>query len=1096
MVAGLITIPPTAGAEPAPGVGAAGAAAGVTLITGDRVLLDAEGEVASVTRGEGRERMAFSVRGTERGLLVVPSDAEPLIRRGVVDQQLFDVRELSRPQYRRAAGDGIPVIATYDGERPARLFGEGGPEVRAELESVNGEALTVADEDAADVWAALTDPRALAESSGIATLALDGLNRAALDTSTARIGAPEAWEAGHDGEGVTVAVLDTGIDASHPDLAGGKVVAEAIFAGTPDAHDHHGHGTHVASIAAGTGAHSGGAYTGVAPGARLLNAKVLDDDGWGFDSGIVQGMEWAVAQDARIVNLSLGSADEPGPDVLEEAVDRLSAESGALFVIAAGNAGPGQVSSPATADAALAVGAVDDADALADFSGTGPRQGDFAVKPDLTAPGVAIGAAAADGSVLTGENEPVADGYIALDGTSMAAPHVAGAAALLLQRHPDWTGAQVKAALVGSAEPNPGLGAFEQGSGRVDVASAVEQTVIAEPVSLGFGSALWPHEDDEPIARALTYRNLGDVDVTLDLGLTSRGPAGGAAPEGMFTLGAERVTVPAGGTAAVEVTADTRLGGDVDGDYSVLVTANPADGGGPSVRTAGAVHREGERYELTVEAIGRDGGPHPEWGFSLQGLADDTVRTLSHSAGADARSAADTATLRVPPGDYAARLEGFVVDEDLTLVGGESFMRPLLEITEDTTLTFDARKGREIDLSVFAEDAVQANLIIGYTDRDGYGSTAILPGDLPEGFRTKHLGPEVPEADFRSFVSAGWTGAEGRYHTSYARGGSFFTGLADHLDEEEMAELTVEQGAWAEGRLGYTLVWPETGPATSVSAVDEPGHALPRSTTEYVRANGMGWAVGVDQYTPDGESDGTYQTGTRRYAAGERHELALGIGVFGPHLGPGEGLTRQGDRLSAELDLFTDGRGNHLFSGRYDELSITLLRDGEVLLTTEDARHCQGWELFPPYLQSCVRFDVPPDEAAYEWVTRVGRDPSVGVSTEVTTAFSFTSAHAPGEEPEELSVPVARFTPELAPDSSAPAGEAFAVPVTVEGGRGSLSVEVSLDRGETWDELPVVDGEVTVTNPAAGGSVSLRAEVSGAEGNTTRQTILDAYLTR
>ncbi|RBM04859.1 hypothetical protein [Streptomyces sp. PT12] len=158
------------------------------------MLLGPDGEVASVTCGEGRERVAFSVRRTERGVLVVPSDAEPLLRRGIVDQQLFDVTELSRPRYRMTAGDGIPVIATYHGERPARLFGDRAPEVRAELESVNGEALTVADEHAADVWAALTDPRALAsgESPGVATLALDGLHRVELDTSTARIGAPEA----------------------------------------------------------------------------------------------------------------------------------------------------------------------------------------------------------------------------------------------------------------------------------------------------------------------------------------------------------------------------------------------------------------------------------------------------------------------------------------------------------------------------------------------------------------------------------------------------------------------------------------------------------------------------------------------------------------------------------------------------------------------------------------------------------------------------------------------------------------------------------------------------------------------------------------
>ncbi|MDT0444031.1 S8 family peptidase [Streptomyces johnsoniae] len=1104
MAAGLITVPPTSAAQSAPAPvamaapvapAAPGATGEVTLITGDRVLLRADGEVASVVRGEGREQIAFSVRRTDDGLLVVPSDAEQLIQQGIVDQQLFNATELSRPEYQRLAGDGTPVIITYEGERPAQLFDGSAPQVRAELESINGEALTVADEDAGDVWAALTGPGTLGSaSSAVATLALDGLNRAQLDTSTGQIGAPEVWEAGYEGDGVTIAVLDTGIDTSHPDLAGGKVVAQANFAGTPDTHDHFGHGTHVASIAAGTGAHSGGAYGGVAPGAELLNAKVLDDLGSGFDSGIVQGMEWAVEHDAQIVNLSLGGSDAPGIDVLEEAINRLSADSGVLFVVAAGNAGPGAVASPATADAALAVGAVDDEDALADFSGTGPRQGDFAVKPDLTAPGVAIGAAAAEGSVLAGENEPVADGYIAIGGTSMAAPHVAGAAALLLQRNPALTGEQVKAALVGSAQPNPDLGAFEQGSGRVDVASAVEQSVIAEPVSLSFGSALWPHEDDTPIARELTYRNLGEDEVTLDLGLTSSGPAGDAAPDGMFTLNAEQVTVPAGGTATVEVTVDTRLGGEVNGDYSVLVTA---DGDGQSVRTAGAVHRQDEHYELTIEAIGRDGEPHPEWGFFLEKLGDDTVSTLSHGA----RDSDGTTTLRVPPGDYYARLDGFIVDEDLNLLGGESFMQPLLEITEDTTLTFDAREGRDIDLSVFAEDAVRTSLILGFTNRNGYSETAILPGELPAGFRTRHLGPEVPEDDFYSFVSAGWTGAEGRYHTSYDRNGSFFTGLTDHVGEEDVAELTVHQGQWAEHHLGTTLVWPETGPATTVFDWENPGEDLPRMSTEFVRADGMGWAIGADHPTPDNRSEGTYQTEVEQYAPGESYELTMGVGVLGPHLNMETDLTRQGDRLFTDVDLFADGQGNRLYNGFYDELSITLYRNGEVFRTAEDGRTCGNWPLLPPYIQSCVRFDVPPDEAEYEWVTSVNRASRADVSTEVTTSLSFTSAHSPGEEHQKLPVSVVRFTPELALDNSAPAGETFPVPVTVEGtaadgNLGALSVEVSYDRGESWSELPVEDGRITVQNPAADGSVSFRAEVSDADGNTTRQTILDAYLTR
>ncbi|MGN9844984.1 S8 family serine peptidase [Nonomuraea sp. H19] len=127
---------------------------------------------------------------------------------------------------------------------------------------------------------------------------------------------------------------------------------------------------------------------------------------------------------------SLG-VEEQDLDPLEEAVNSLSARTGTLFVISAGNDGrPGTVSSAGSADAALTVGAVDRSDRIADFSSQGPRQGDHAIKPDITAPGVNIVAAAAGGA------------YRTLSGTSMAARHVAGAAAILAQKHPDWTGRQ------------------------------------------------------------------------------------------------------------------------------------------------------------------------------------------------------------------------------------------------------------------------------------------------------------------------------------------------------------------------------------------------------------------------------------------------------------------------------------------------------------------------------------------------------------------------------------------------------------------------------------------------------------------------------
>lgn len=307
---------------------------------------------------------------------------------------------------------------------------------------------------------------------------LDGRVRAALDRSTAQIGAPEVWKNGHRGEDVKVAVLDTGVDASHPDLAG-RVSEAEDFSGSSGTGDAFGHGTHVASIVGGSGAASGGDRKGVAPGADLLIGKVLGDDGFGTESQVIDGMEWAVARGADVVNMSLGS-DTPsdGTDPMSRALNELSASSGALFVVAAGNAGPGEgtIGSPAAADAALTVGAVDRDDSLADFSSRGPRAGDDAVKPDVTAPGVGIVAARAAGTSM---GQVVDASHVAASGTSMAAPHVAGAAALLAQQHPDWTASRLKDALTSTARLIDGQRVTEQGGGRVDVAAASRTPVLA-----------------------------------------------------------------------------------------------------------------------------------------------------------------------------------------------------------------------------------------------------------------------------------------------------------------------------------------------------------------------------------------------------------------------------------------------------------------------------------------------------------------------------------------------------------------------------------------------------------------------------------------
>jgi serine protease AprX len=274
------------------------------------------------------------------------------------------------------------------------------------------------------------------------------------------------WEAGFKGTGIKVAVVDTGIDPAHPDFAG-RIIATASFIGGDSAVDDNGHGTHVAGIVLGSGAKSNGKYVGVAPEANLYAAKVLDARGGGTMSGVMAGIEWAVLeQEVQIINLSLGSDTScDGTDALSTLCDEAVQQAGVVMCVAAGNAGPASrtVGSPGCARYVITVGAINDSDQIASFSSRGPTA-DGRVKPDLVYPGVSIVAPQADGTSMGRVVEP---GYVAADGTSMATPHCAGVAALMLQANSELTAEQVKNQMVASAI-NLGALPNAQGAGRGD----------------------------------------------------------------------------------------------------------------------------------------------------------------------------------------------------------------------------------------------------------------------------------------------------------------------------------------------------------------------------------------------------------------------------------------------------------------------------------------------------------------------------------------------------------------------------------------------------------------------------------------------------
>jgi subtilisin family serine protease len=363
------------------------------------------------------------------------------------------------------------------------------------------------------------------------------------------INADDAWQMQDannqaiTGKGMKIAVIDTGVDYTHPDLGGCfgqgcKVEGGWDFVNSVDMNfdgdfddcyiediekteglfceyyfwidknndgdfddcyiesasgsicefdadpmDDHGHGTHCAGIAAGNGV-----LKGIAPDAKIYAYKVLSSGGWGYNTWVIAGIERAVdpngdgdfSDKVDVISMSLGGDGNPD-DATSQAVDN-AVYAGVTAVIAAGNSGPGErtIGSPGTARKAITVGASDKTDNIAWFSSRGPVvwENGSIIKPDVVAPGVNICAAQASNKPWN-DRKCFDDNHVAISGTSMATPHVAGAAALIKQAHPDWSPEEIKMALrstainIGENLKNAGENLNTKGYGRINVSASV-----------------------------------------------------------------------------------------------------------------------------------------------------------------------------------------------------------------------------------------------------------------------------------------------------------------------------------------------------------------------------------------------------------------------------------------------------------------------------------------------------------------------------------------------------------------------------------------------------------------------------------------------
>lgn len=334
------------------------------------------------------------------------------------------------------------------------------------------------------------------------------------DAFLSQTGASQLAAAGDTGQGVTVAVVDTGIDRL-PDFSGRLIGGVDLSGGSDPFQDSYGHGTFVAGLIAGDGASSNGQYSGEAPGAKLVSIKVAGANGLTSLGTLIQGLQWAVDHQAlyriKVVNLSLGfrSNESTVINPLDLAVSAVW-NAGITVVASAGNAGPfnGTVLSPGDDPLVITAGALDDmgaatdsadGDEMTNFSSAGPTSPDGWVKPDLVTSGRSVVSLAAPGSTLvnTYPSSQVGAANFTGSGTSFAAAITSGAVALVLTDNPGLSPNQVKARLLGNTNTGPIGNPFVDGHGALNAYAAatsgpmdLNQSGLVLPALPGFSVSL------------------------------------------------------------------------------------------------------------------------------------------------------------------------------------------------------------------------------------------------------------------------------------------------------------------------------------------------------------------------------------------------------------------------------------------------------------------------------------------------------------------------------------------------------------------------------------------------------------------------------
>ncbi|MGW4382921.1 serine protease [Kitasatospora sp. NPDC004531] len=488
---------------------------------------------------------------------------------------------------------------------------------------------------------------------------------------------------------------------------------------------------------------------------------------------------------------------------------------------------------------------------------------------------------------------------------------------------------------------------------------------------------------------------------------------------------------------------------------------------------------EPQTYTLTIKHLDRAGQPAAKYRTHLAGVFQDGGEEFLEQ-----QDASGVTTVRLPKGRY-------LLDSTLSstqgadgTIGTDWIVQPRLDLDRDTTVTVDARTTVPVDIR--PPDGSAAFL---------YGSTFVevthdgvtRSGNVFHGspnLRVAHLGPEAETGTLKQWIDANWKTDTVTYALGQTRTGTrALTGLTRHYTPQDLATLNIRSavGPGGTGSTHFSLL-PSDGTTLGVSrTLPAPGAA-----TFLVAPERGAWDILFTVPRADGTPPNTYTADRIPVRAGATITQTFDGPVFGPALTDRPAVSRDGDRITANVPLLADGDGHAPWSPSFDTAYTSLYRDGVLVGAASDA-------------PGRGEFTVPPGKASYRLATTVTRKAAAGATTRVNALWTFASATTAG--PTALPISVVRFSPELGATGTAAGGSALRIPVTVQGAAAdgrtrSLTVSASTDGGASWTRLPLEAGAVTVQNPPAGNGVSLRAELTDADGNTLDQTVTDAYRTR